>query len=209
MQIQYFGLTSFKITSKDNVSIIDPFSKESGLTPPRGAASLVILSEPENELYSYTQSISGEPFVVSGPGEYDVKGHTITGIPVKDKDGGYVTIYLIEVEEIKILHLAHIHKLALSEDELEDIGDVDILLVPVGGGDVMDFDAAAKATNYLEPKIVIPTHYKMTGLKIDAATEEKFIKEMGGKSEALDKLSIKKKELVDGPTKVVVLEPLR
>lgn len=209
MQIQYFGLTSFKLTSKDNTSIIDPFAKESGLTPPRGAASLIILSEPGNELYSYTQSISGEPFIVNGPGEYDVKGHTITGIPVKDKEGRFVTIYLIEVEDIKILHLAHISKLALSDDELEDIGDVDIVFVPIGGKDVLDYEAAAKAINYLEPKIVIPMHYKISGLKLEAASEEKFLKELGGKSEKMDKLSIKKKELSDGPTKVIILEPLR
>src|ERR1700722_8828167 len=107
MQISYFGLSSFKLTGKDTTSIIDPFSKESGLTPPRGAADLVILSEPENELYSYYQGISGEPFIVNGPGEYDVKGHTITGIPVKVKEGRVVTIYLIDLDGVKILHMAH------------------------------------------------------------------------------------------------------
>lgn len=209
MQISYFGLSSFKLSSKDTTSIIDPFSKDSGLTPPRGAVDLVILSEPENPLYSYYQSISGEPFVVSGPGEYDVKGHAITGIPVKDKEGRVVTIYLIELEGVKILHMAHIKKLALTQDELEDIGDVDIMLVPVGGKEVLEAEEAAKAVNNIEPKIVIPTHYKMPGLSIDAGTPEKFLKEMGGKSETMDKLSLKKKDLTEETTKVVILEPLR
>ncbi len=202
MQIQYFGLSSFKLTSKDTTSIIDPFSKESGLTPPRGNADLLILSEKDNELYSYTSSISGEPFIVDGPGEYDVKEHTITGIPVKDKDGRVVTVYLIELEGIKILHLAHIKKLALNQDELEDIGDVDILLIPVGGDEVLDYDEAAKAVNYIEPKIVIPMHFK---------SPDKFLKEMGGKEERMEKLNIKKKDLPaeDAPTKVIVLEQLR
>src|SRR5205814_655880 len=151
MQISYFGLSSFKLTGKDTTSIIDPFSKDTGLTPPRGAADLVILSEPQNELYSYTQSISGEPFIVDGPGEYDVKGHTITGIPVRDTEGRIVTIYLIELDGVKILHMAHIKKLALSQDELEDIGDVDVLLVPIGGKEVLEYDEAAKAANNLEP----------------------------------------------------------
>jgi len=202
MQIQYFGLSSFKLTSKDTTSIIDPFSKESGLTPPRGNADLLILSEKDNELYSYTQSISGTPFLVDGPGEYDVKEHTITGIPVRDKEGRVVTVYLIELEGIKILHMAHIKKLALTEDELEDIGDVDIMLVPVGGEEVMDFEEAAKAVNYIEPRIVIPMHF---------TSPDKFLKEMGGKEEKMDKLTIKKKDLPaeDAPTKVILLEQLR
>ncbi|MDB4939742.1 MAG: Zn-dependent hydrolase of the beta-lactamase fold-like protein [Candidatus Doudnabacteria bacterium] len=210
MQIQYFGLSSFKFSSKDTTSILDPFSKESGLTPPRGNADLLILSEKDNELYSYSSSISGEPFIVDGPGEYDVKEHTITGIPVKDKDGKVITIYLIELEGIKILFMAHIKKLALTQDEIEDIGEVDILLIPIGGGDVLEYDEAAKTVNFIEPKIVIPMHYKMNGLKIDAASEEKFLKEMGGKAETMEKLSIKKKEFVaDAPIRVIVLEPLR
>lgn len=210
MQIQYFGLSSFKLSSKDKTSIIDPFSKESGLTPPRGNADLLILSEPSNELYSYTQSVSGNPFMVNGPGEYDVREHTITGIPVRSKDGKIVTIYLIEIEGIKILTLSHIKELNLKEDEIEDIGDVDIMIVPIGGGDVMDYDTAAKAVNLIEPKIVIPSSYKMNGLKTDFASEEKFIKELGGKSESLEKISIKKKELAeDAPTKIILLEPLR
>jgi len=211
MQISYFGLTSFKISGKNYSSIIDPFSKDSGLTPPRGNADLIILSEPQNELYSYAQSISGTPFVVDGPGEYDVKEHVITGIPIKDKSGRLITVYLIEVDSIKILDLAHIKKLELTEDELEDLGDVDILIVPVGSEGVLDFEDAAKTVNLIEPKIVIPSHYKISGLKVDALSEEKFLKQMGGKFEKMDKLSLKKKDLPaeDLPTKVIVLEPLR
>jgi len=211
MQISYFGLSSFKISGKNYSSISDPFSKESGLTPPRGNADLLILSEPKNELYSYTQGISGTPFLVDGPGEYDVKEHVITGIPIKDKNGRVITVYLIEVDGIKILNLAHIKKLELSEDELEDLGDVDILIVPVGGEEVLDYEDAAKVVNLIEPKIVIPSHYKISALKVDAQSEEKFIKQMGGKSEQLEKLSLKKKDLPedDRSAKLIILEPLR
>ena len=211
MQISYFGLTSFKISSKNYTSISDPFSKESGLTPPRGNADLIILSEKDNELYSYTQSISGQPFMVDGPGEYDVKEHVITGIPLKNKAGKVVTIYLMEVDGIKILNLSHIKKLELTEDELEDLGDVDILIIPIGGDDVLDYEDAAKTINLIEPKIVIPSHYKIPGLKISAQSEEKFLKQLGNKFEKMDKLSLKKKDLPtdDQPVKVIVLETLR
>jgi L-ascorbate metabolism protein UlaG (beta-lactamase superfamily) len=210
MQIQYFGLTSFKITTKDKTLIIDPFSKESGLTPPRGNADLVILSEETNPIYSYTQSLSGDPFIVNGPGEYDVRDHTIDGIPIQSKDSKRViTAYLIEAEGIRILDLAHIKKLDISQEELEDLGDIDILFVPVGGEEVMDYETAAKAVNLVEPKIVIPTHYKMSGLKVSAETEEKFLKELGNKFDKMDKLTIKKKDLIQENVQVVVLEPLR
>lgn len=208
MQIQYFGLSSFKLTGKDTSSIIDPFSKESGLTPPRGSADLIILSEKNSPLFSYTQGISGQPFMVDGPGEYDIKGHTITGIPVKDGDR-VVTIYLIEIDGIKILDLAHLKKLALTEDQLDDIGEVDIMIVPIGGKDVMDFEEASKAVNRMEPKIVIPSCYKIPGLALEFASDDKFTKEMGSKVEKTDKLSIKKKDLEEEGTKLIILEPLR
>jgi L-ascorbate metabolism protein UlaG (beta-lactamase superfamily) len=210
MQIQYFGLTSFKITTKDRTLIIDPFGKESGLIPPRGNADLVILSEEANPLYSYSQSLSGDPFIVDGPGEYDVRDHAIDGIPIQDKETKrIITAYLIETEGIRILDLAHIKKLDISQDELEDLGDIDILFVPIGGGDVMDYETAAKAVNLVEPKIVIPTHYKISGLKVEAETEEKFLKELGSKFEKMDKLNIKKKDLVQENVQVILLEPLR
>ncbi len=208
MQISYFGLSSFKFGSKNYTSIIDPFDKSSGLTPPRGNADLVMLSEKNNPLYSYTQSISGNPFVIDGPGEYDVREHAITGIPIK-QDGRIITVYLIEIEGVKILDLSHIKKLELKQDELEDLGEADILILPVGNNAVMDFETAVKAANLLEPKIIIPSHYKTEGLKTPADNLEKFLKEIGGKHENLDKLNIKKKDIADEAVKVAVLEPLR
>ena len=80
MQIQYFGLSSFKITTKLATIITDPFHKDSGLTPPRGAAEVLILAEKNSKLYSATSGISGEHFDITDPGEYDIKGVTVTGI---------------------------------------------------------------------------------------------------------------------------------
>lgn len=208
MQIQYFGLSSFKITSKEAVTITDPFHKDSGLTPPRGAADILVLSEKNKSLYSATSGISGEPFLVNDPGEYDLKGVTLTGIPLK-QENSRVTIFLIETEEMRILNLSHIKEFNLTEDELENLGEIDILILPVGGNTVLSASQAAKVVNEVEPKIVIPSHYKMPDLILDLDAKEKFLKEMGGKAENLDKLTVKKKDLQEEGTKVVVLEPLR
>ena len=209
MQITYFGLSSFKITSKDRVAITDPFDKSSGLVPPRGAADLVFLSEKTNGLYSATSGISGEPFIVDGPGEYDVKDFAINAGPIQTKDGRVFTIFLMDVEGVKILDLGHIKSFDLTDDETEDLGEIDVLIVPVGGHDVMNADEAAKVVNLLDPKIVIPSHYKTDGLKTEADTADKFLKLAGGKFETLDKLTFKKKDLDPEKARIVVLEPMR
>jgi L-ascorbate metabolism protein UlaG (beta-lactamase superfamily) len=208
MQIHYFGLSSFKIQSKEADIIINPFDKKSGLTPPRGAADIVILSEKDNLLYSATSGISGDSFLINDPGEYDVKSVTVTGIPLLQGDH-YVTAYLMEAEDIKILDLAHIKEFSMKEDELEDLGEIDILILPVGGHGVMDAASASKVVNEIEPKIVIPSHYKTPGLTVEADGVEKFIKEMGGKSENIEKLLLKKKDLATEGMRVICLEPLR
>ncbi len=208
MQIHYFGLSSFKIIAKDATVISDPFDKKSGLTPPRGNADILILAEKNNPLYSATSGIAGEPFLISDPGEYDVKGVTVTGLPLLQGER-YVTVYLIESEDIKILNLAHIAEFNMKEEDIEALGEIDILILPVGGSGVLDASEAAKVVNQVEPKIVIPSHYQIPGLATSAGKLDTFIKEMGGKSETMEKLLIKKKELPEDQVKLIILEPLR
>jgi L-ascorbate metabolism protein UlaG (beta-lactamase superfamily) len=209
MQIQYFGLSSFKISTKDATIITDPFDKQSGLTPPRGNADLLILAEKSMALYNAISGISGEPFLVNDPGEYDVKGVTITGIPLKQDEGRFVTVFLIEAEDIKILNLAHIREFSMNESDLESLGEIDILIIPVGSNSVMTAKEAAKVVNEIEPKIVIPSHYQISGLSLPYEKVDTFLKEMGGKGENMEKLTIKKKELVPEQIKVITLDPLR
>jgi len=208
MQIQYFGLSSFKISTKEATIITDPFHKDSGLVPPRGAADIVILSQKNKSLYSATSGITSGYFEAFDPGEYDIKGVTITGIPLK-QDDRYITVFLIESEDIRILNLTHIKEFNLKEEELESLGDIDVLILPVGGNTVMSASAASKAVNEIEPKMVIPSHYKMKDLILDLDGVEKFVKEMGGKKEEMDKISFKKKDLPEEGVRLIVLEPLR
>ena len=209
MQIQYFGLSSFKITTKEATIITDPFHKDTGLVPPRGAAEILILSQKTNKVYSASSGIQGEHFDVTDPGDYDLKSVSIAGVPLK-QDDKFISIFLVESEDIRILNLTHIKDFNLKEDELEELGEIDILILPVGGNTVMSASQAAKVVNEIEPKIVIPSHYKMPGLVFDLDGKEKFLKEMGGKNETLEKLIVKKKDLQpEEGAKVVVLEPLR
>jgi L-ascorbate metabolism protein UlaG (beta-lactamase superfamily) len=213
MQIHYFGLSSFKIQTKEATVITDPFDKKSGLTSPRGNADILILAEKANPLYNAASGVSGEPFLINDPGEYDIKGVTITGIPLKqdesEKGTRYVSAFLIESEDIKILNLTHIREFNMKQDDLEGLGSIDILILPVGGNSVMTARDAAKVVNEIEPKIVIPSHYEMPGLGLPYDKLQTFIKEMGGKAESMEKLLIKKKDLTEETIKVTTLDPLR
>ncbi len=209
MQIQYFGLSSFKITTKEATIITDPFDKESGLTPPRGAADILILAEKNNKLYNATSGISGEPFLINDPGEYDLKGVTVTGIPLKQDEGRFVTVFLIESEDISILNLTHIREWNIDHDDLEDLGEIDILLLPVGSNSVLTPKLASQIAHDIEPKIVIPSHYETSGLKLPNEKVEVFVKQFGGKAEEMEKLTVKKKDLVEEKTQIITLQPLR
>lgn len=208
MQLQYFGLSSFKITTKEATIITDPFHKDSGLQAPRGAADILMLAEKNNKVYSAVSGISGEHFDVTDPGDYDIKGVSISGFPLKQGEK-YITVFIIETEDMRILNLTHIQDWNMKEDEIEELGEIDILILPVGGNTVLSASQAAKVVNEIEPKIVIPSNYKMKDLIFDLDGVEKFVKEMGGKKEDMEKLTVKKKELGEEGTKVVVLEPLR
>lgn len=214
MQIHYFGLSSFKISTKEATLVTDPFDKESGLLSPRGAADIVALSEKNNPLYSAFSGFAGEPFLVNDSGEYDLRGITITGIPLKQDDGKdgkgrYITATLIEAEDIRILNLNHIREFNMKEDDVESLGEIDILIVPVGGNSVMTAKDAAKVVHEIEPKIVIPSHYLTEGLTLPYDKVDGFIKEMGGKSDNMEKLLIKKKDLDPEKIQIITLDALR
>ena len=157
--------------------------------------------------------MAGSPFLIQGPGEYERKDIFVQGIPSyhDDKDGkerGRNTIYTIEAEEMNLCHLGDFGEKELSPEQLEKIGDVDILMVPIGGMFTLDAKGAAKIISQIEPRIVIPMHYSLPKLKVKIDGLEPFLKEMGQKSaESQPKLLIKKKDLTAEETKVVVLTP--
>ncbi len=209
MTISWFGLGSFKIVGKDITIITDPFGKESGLTAVRGAADVVICSNPKLNWCNNFSSISGNPFIIDGPGEYDIKEAFIIGTPAENKELGPATIYSIEVEGIRIAFLGPIKQGALTDEQKEAFEGSDIALVPVGGKQILDFEAGAKIGNQLEPYIIIPHSYKIPGLELNLDKLDKFLQEMGGKHTEEEKLSLKKKDLAGEQTSLIVLTPQR
>lgn len=202
MTINFYGQTCFKINTQKNKDgslnvLIDPFGKETGLNPPKMEADVVLFSNNQENL----PSLSGV-FLVKGPGEYEIKEVFIYGIPAKGS-----TIYTIEAEDMKICHLGALSQKELTTEQLEKIGQVDILMVPVGGDNSLLPEEALKIMSQIEPKIVIPMYYKLPKLKSKLETIDKFLKAVGVKSiQPLPKLSIKKKDISEEEVKILTLE---
>lgn len=214
MQISWLGHSCFKIDAKangENVTIIiDPFDDSIGFGLPRLKADIV-LSTHDHFDHNNIAAIKGEPFVVSGPGEFEVKKIVIYGIPTfhdasQGTERGPNTCFRLDAEDLKVVHLGDLGH-TLSEEQLEYLEGADILLVPVGGQYTIDAAKASEVVAAIEPRIVIPMHYKTPGLKVEIDPVDGFLKEMGAKkAEELEKLKISKRELLTEDTKVVLLK---
>lgn len=210
MNIFWHGQTCFKIgyqKNKDGVFsiLINPFDKETGLRPPKKDCDILINSESDIKENSETNS-----FLINGPGEYDIKGAYIHGFNAISKKNGPEEniIYTIEAEDIKICYLGSLSYTEIAPEQLEEMGNIDILIVPVGGGEALDSKGAIKIMSQIEPKITIPMNYKVPGLKLKLDGIDNFLKALGIKSlPALPKLSIKKKDIPEEEAKIIVLEP--
>lgn len=213
MVIQWLGQSCFKISSGELVIVIDPFSKEIGLTPPRFRADVVLVTHPHFD-HANAESLTGEPLVIAGPGEYEIKGVHIRGIEtfhdaVDGKKRGMNTCYAIDIENVSLLHMGDFGEKELRDVTLEAIGDIDILLIPVGGVYTIDAEQAAKAVKQIEPRLVIPMHYHIPGLKVKLDSVDAFLKEMAAtKTKPEEKLTLKKKDIEgEEKTEVRVLMP--
>lgn len=213
MIITWHGHSCFKIVNQGGhlTIITDPFDKKIGLNPPRVSADIVTVSHDHYD-HNNVKIIGDNPFVINSPGEYEIKGVRINGClsfhdTDEGKERGINNIYLIEIDKIRICHLGDLGQEKLTDKQLEAIGQVDILMIPVGGNYTIGAGQAAKISKQLEPYLIIPMHYKLPGLKIDLDDLEEFLKEMGiSKKQAVEKLSIKKKDLANRQMEVVVMK---
>lgn len=217
MNIIWHGQSCFQITvsPKNNTKInivIDPFGQDTGLKPPSLEADILLITHNHPD-HNNIKAVKGSPFIIDGPGEYDIKGIYIQGFygfhdASQGKERGKITIYTIEIEEIKLCHLGDLGQKELTEDQLEKIGDIDVLMIPIGGIYTINATEAIKIMSQIEPKITIPMHYQIPKLRLKLEGLDKFLKSLGIKTlEPLPKLSIKKKDVTEEEAKIIVLNP--
>jgi L-ascorbate metabolism protein UlaG (beta-lactamase superfamily) len=213
MQIFYFGHSSFRLRGTDASIITDPFDpKMVGFKFPKMDADIVTVSHDHKD-HNKVDVVKGKFRVVDGPGEYEIKGVSIIGISSyhddkKGKERGKNTIYVFEMDSLRLVHLGDLgHE--LKEKTIEKMGEIDILMIPVGGEYTIDSTTAVKVARDIDPKIIIPMHYQMKGL--DKKTfgkltdEKKFLSDMSLPVEEVDKLTINKTNLGE-EQRVVVIE---
>jgi len=210
MEITWYGQSCFRLRSRGLSVVTDPYSPSTGLKLPRLTSTVVTVSH-EHEDHNNVDAVRGSPFVIRGPGEYEVEGIFCIGVATwhDDKGGrelGRNTAYLIEFEDLTICHLGDLGHV-LSQEQVEQLGDIDVLFVPVGGRSTLTGTRAAEVVGLLEPKIVIPMHYKVPGLKAQIETANRFLREMAVESpERLETLTVTASNLPE-ETRLVLLEP--
>jgi L-ascorbate metabolism protein UlaG (beta-lactamase superfamily) len=151
------------------------------------------------------------PFAITGPGEYERQGVTIQGFLSKSayglskgEESAVNTIYAVSLEDMTLVHLGALADADLPKEARENIDEIDVLFVPVGGEGVLTPAKAHELAVALEPKIIVPMHWSGVG---QTGALEKFIKEGGGKSEKLEKLTLKKKDLAGKDGSILVVTP--
>jgi L-ascorbate metabolism protein UlaG (beta-lactamase superfamily) len=182
MDITWHGHACFRLYQRGASVVTDPYEKEIGYELPRLRADIVTVSH-DHPGHRYATGVRNRKLVVTGPGEYEVNGVFITGVATfhdgkKGGARGRNTCYLFDFDGLKICHLGDLGHIP-SQAQIEALNSVDVLLVPVGGKSTINAAQAAEVVSLLEPKIVIPMHYKLPSLafKLDPVT--KFLKAMG------------------------------
>ena len=205
MVISYHGGQSFKVSFGDTTLAFNPASKTSKLTDPvKFGADAAFVTLWHRDFNGVDQVGHGakQPFVADTPGEFEIGSVVARGFGVKttyDSQETYNTIFQVRLEEMNMVFLGAISDPEIDPKILGELGNIDILFVPIGGGDVLEVPQAAKLANKLEAKLVIPMHYDKVAL-------ETFLKEESKDGlKPVDKLTIKRKEVGEMEGEVVVL----
>lgn len=209
MEITWLGHSCFRMKGKEAILLTDPFEKSLGYPLGKPSADIVTVSHPHPN-HSNVAAVGGAPRVLRGPGEYEIAGVFITAIGTfHDKEGGGKhgknIVYLIEVDEVTVCHLGDLGHVP-SPDQAEAMSPVDVLLVPIGGVSTIGASEAAETIGLLDPKIVIPMHYKTEAINLELEPLERFLKEMGLKELAAQPRLMVSRSNLPEVTQVVLLD---
>ncbi|MFZ5845258.1 MAG: MBL fold metallo-hydrolase [Patescibacteria group bacterium] len=215
MEITYLGHSAFKLRGKHATVVTDPYDPAmTGPKFPKHVTCDIVTISHDHEDHNANQTLEGSPFLVKGPGEYEIKGVEIVGInsyhdSEKGAQRGRNTIYRIEIDEVSVVHLGDLGHI-LTTSDVDSLDGVDVLLIPVGGIYTIDAATAASVVKTVEPRVVIPMHYGRPDLNpqvfrgLTPVTE--FLRQMGKEGIAAQpKLTLTKDKLPE-ELQVVVLQ---
>ena len=199
MEITWLGHSCFRIKGAQSTIVADPYPPELGYPLGKQTATIVTVSH-QHPSHSFVQGVTGEPHVIKGPGEYEISNTLVLGLTTfHDKEDGAQkgknTVYVMQLDDLSICHLGDLGHV-LTSQQVEDIGNVDVLLVPVGGVSTINATAAAEVVRQLDPKAVVPMHFKTPVVLRDLEPVDRFLKEMSVKdTESRPKLTFTKNTL--------------
>lgn len=179
MELSWYGLSCFRITGRGQATVVtDPYVDGLGLPSLKLKGDVVTISHGAKG-HNNAEAVAGRKHDLCGPGEYEIGGVFITGIATSEDSGSVPNIlFMFDYGDLTIAHLGDMVKVP-TQTQIEALEQVDVLLVPVGGGKSLNAAQAAELVSMLEPKIVVPMHYKIPNLKLDLDGVERFLKEMG------------------------------
>ena len=179
MEISWYGLSCFRLVERGHATVVtDPYNGKLGLPPLKLKADIVTISH-DAQGHNHAASVSGYRHTLTGPGEYEIGNVFITGIGTASRNGNNRNVLFgFDFGSLVVAHLGDIEKVP-TQSQIEQLGEVNILLVPVGGGNSLNAGKAAELVSMIEPNIVIPMHYQMPGLKVELEGVDRFVKEMG------------------------------
>lgn len=214
MDITWYGLSCFRIREAGATIICDPYDRTVGLQLPKVRADILTISH-DRPGHNSAERVAGEPKIIRGPGEYELKNVFITGATTyhrRRKDVAFErnVMFFFEFGDLTVGHLGDLGEIP-TQSEIEDlnVGEVDVLIVPVGGGDTLDPTRAVEVIGLFEPRLVVPMHYHQPALSALWASNlepvDKFLRELGVSApEPQDILKITKSSLPE-ETQVALL----
>lgn len=207
LMIKSYGHACFRISEGSAAVVTDPFPSTLGYYRPRTRADIVTISHTHPNHCDLT-GFKGDPFVIRGPGEYEVSGVFVTGIRTyhdqkKGEERGYNTAYVFRFGPITVCHLGDLGHIP-TQSQVEEIGKVDVLITPVGGAGALTAAMAAEVISVIEPGIVVPMHYRTEVYQDDLDPVEPFLKAMGVKDVPIEE-ELKLRSTTSEDTEVVLL----
>jgi len=205
MEITWLGRNCFRIRGREGAVVTDPCPPDSGYKFTKPAADIVTLSSRDETGYSAVDVVGGTPRVLDAPGEYEIGGILVTGVATKGPNDARNVAFVVEVDGIRVGHLGLLTS-PPNAAAIEALGDVDVLLLPTGGGNALSPKLAQDLMTKFDPHLAIPMNYGTEVETLELEPLENFLKETGAKPEPQARIQVTKSSLPDDLT-VMVLEP--